>query len=102
MKQTNKFLSANLVEKMLGYLNKCLESGQLQLSYLQTIEARLLEDFQFETFSEMGYGRFLELMLKEPKLSAVSLPHIFFSCDVAVNFVSVLQSFIIHVLTNRQ
>ncbi|RUS68750.1 hypothetical protein EGW08_023488, partial [Elysia chlorotica] len=59
---------AALVEKMLGYLNKCLESGHLQLSYLQTIEARILEDFQFESFSEMGYGRFLELLQRDPKL----------------------------------
>ncbi|GFS15974.1 tudor domain-containing protein [Elysia marginata] len=62
---------AKLVEKMLSYLNKCLDSGQMQLSYLQTIEAYLLKDFQFETFSEMGYGRFLELLLKEPKLTSL-------------------------------
>ncbi|BFZ19889.1 hypothetical protein BsWGS_22929 [Bradybaena similaris] len=60
-----------LAEKIVQYINKCLEHGSLHLSHLGKIESKVVEDFDFSSFNEMGYGKFLEFLLSEPKIKAI-------------------------------
>ena len=41
--------------------------GALSLNHLDRIEEKLLEDFGFDAFHAMGYGRFLQFILHEAK-----------------------------------
>ncbi|XP_005090510.1 uncharacterized protein LOC101857532 isoform X2 [Aplysia californica] len=63
---------AALTDKVILYINRCIEHGTLQLNHLQRIETRLLEeDFRFQTFHEMGYGSFLDFIITEKKVKAL-------------------------------
>ena len=44
-----------------------MNAGALSLNHLGRIEEKLLEDFGFDVFHAMGYGRFLEFILHEAK-----------------------------------
>ncbi|CAL1544092.1 unnamed protein product [Lymnaea stagnalis] len=61
----------SLTEKLLLYVNKCLEQGTLKLSHLQRIETKTLEDFGFASFQELGYGTFLDFIHSEGKIKKV-------------------------------
>ena len=41
--------------------------GALSLNHLDRIEEKLLENFDFDAFHAMGYGRFLQYILHEAK-----------------------------------
>ncbi|CAG5134711.1 unnamed protein product, partial [Candidula unifasciata] len=60
-----------LAEKIVQYINRCLEHGSLHLSHLGKIEAKVVEEFDFSSFYEMGYGRFVEFILAEPKIKTI-------------------------------
>lgn len=64
--------SDTLTDKISTYLNKCLESGALQLSHLKKIEERVIEDFNFSSFHEFGHSSFLEFLLSDKKMKQVS------------------------------
>ncbi|KAK3086464.1 hypothetical protein FSP39_018803 [Pinctada imbricata] len=49
------------------YLDKCISAGKLTLKMFDQIEEKICEDFDFPNFIAMGFGRFLEFMLKEAK-----------------------------------
>ena len=55
------------MESFKKYVERCLNVGALSLSHLDRIEEKLLEDFGFDVFHAMGYGRFLEFILREAK-----------------------------------
>ncbi|KAL8608369.1 hypothetical protein ACOMHN_002602 [Nucella lapillus] len=61
----------SLMEKMKRYIERCLAQGVLTMSHLDRIEERLLEDFDFPTFTAMGFGRFLHFVLHDPAPNAV-------------------------------
>ena len=67
----------SILEKILQTLRKYLidriSIGTLSLNHLDRIEANLLEDFQFKTFSDMGYGRFIKFLLNDPSTKKVNL-----------------------------
>ena len=50
---------------------KCVERhlnmGALSLNHLDHIERKLLEEFGFNDFHDMGHGRFLEFIVHEAK-----------------------------------
>ncbi|XP_059138506.1 uncharacterized protein LOC131926926 isoform X3 [Physella acuta] len=60
-----------LADKVLLYLNKCLEQSALKLSHLQRIETKILEDLDFKTFHDLGYGTFLDFIHSEGKIKKV-------------------------------
>ena len=51
----------NLVKK---YLERCIMHGALNLDNLARIENKLLEDFDFSNFYELGQGNFLDFLLR--------------------------------------
>ena len=55
------------MESFKKYVERCLNRGTLSLNHLNLIEEKLLEDFGFDVFHAMGYGRFLEFILHEAK-----------------------------------
>ncbi|XP_055892730.1 uncharacterized protein LOC106068793 isoform X2 [Biomphalaria glabrata] len=62
----------SLTEKVLQYINKCLEQGTLKLSHLERIETKVSnEDYEFESFRDMGYGTFLEFIHSDQKIKKV-------------------------------
>lgn len=60
------FLDA-LIESLKTYLERCLNVGAISLAHLDRIEEKMLEDFGYADFSMIGYGRFLEFLLREAK-----------------------------------
>ncbi|KAK3589090.1 hypothetical protein CHS0354_017428 [Potamilus streckersoni] len=56
-----------LSKQLKEYLEKCVSRGALTLSLLDRIEERLLEDFNFASFSDMKHGRFLQFLVSEGK-----------------------------------
>ena len=56
-----------LLESFKKYVERCLNMGALSLNHLDRIEEKLLEDSGFDVFHAMGYGRFLEFILREAK-----------------------------------
>ena len=49
------------------YIERCLNMGALSLNHLDHIKEELLEDFSFDAFHAMGFGRFLQFILHEAK-----------------------------------
>lgn len=49
------------------YLERCIAHGSLNLTHIDKIEERLLEDYGFPTFAAMGFGRFLQFLIHEAK-----------------------------------
>ncbi|KAL3859496.1 hypothetical protein ACJMK2_009715 [Sinanodonta woodiana] len=72
-KETNQQLQKppprkdELGKKLKEYLEKCVARGTLTLTLLDRIEEKLLEDFDFTSFSDMKQGRFLYFLLSEAK-----------------------------------
>ncbi|XP_069113795.1 uncharacterized protein [Argopecten irradians] len=56
-----------VIENLKKYLERCLGHGSLKLSHMDMIEEKLADDFKFPSFVAMGYGRFLEFVLREAK-----------------------------------
>ena len=57
----------SVVRLLKTYLEKCQNHGALTLKSLDHIEDRIVEHFDFDSFIAMGFGRFLEFLLKEAK-----------------------------------
>uniref|UniRef100_A0A8W8JQP2 Protein NO VEIN C-terminal domain-containing protein n=1 Tax=Magallana gigas TaxID=29159 RepID=A0A8W8JQP2_MAGGI len=57
----------SVVKLLKIYLDKCQNHGALTLKSLDHIEERITEHFDFESFMAMGFGRFIEFLLKEAK-----------------------------------
>lgn len=55
-----------ILQNLTKYLSERINLGSLSLSHLDKIEGKLLEDFNFPTFTEMGYGRFIKFLLSDP------------------------------------
>lgn len=56
-----------MVKLLKTYLDRCQNHGALTLKSLDHIEERITEHFDFESFMAMGFGRFIEFLLKEAK-----------------------------------
>ena len=73
MRMLNYFYTDSLLESFKKYVERCLNVGALSLSHLDRIEEKLLEDFGFDVFHAMGYGRFLEFILREAKQVSITM-----------------------------
>ena len=56
-----------MVDHLKKYLDICIGKGTLTLKVLTQIEEKLASDFDFPEFSALGFGSFIEFLLKEAK-----------------------------------
>ena len=74
MKLFTKFknsLSADVVNLIKKYLERCIMHGALNLGHLGRIENKLLEEFNFPNFHAMGQGHFIDFLLESDEIKKV-------------------------------